>query len=217
MEVQTTFSLPGRRTLVGRRLVVVIIALLTAAGAWIVYRDHVRYRHFAVHDPGKVYRSAWVDGDVFRELIPKYKVRTVINLCYPGEMGDRIMGEREAVGAAGAKLVELPFPSNESSDIEYPAVREIESIFADPASYPIWIHCQHGRERTVKALSIYDIRQRGLSADSSLARMPLFGMSHPQPVVDFAHNYQRQFSQPNAGDGPAVHAARENSRTAQPR
>lgn len=196
---------------------VAAMVLVTAAGAWTVYRHHVRYRHFAVHDPGKVYRSAWVDSDVFRELIPRYKVRTVINLCYPGEMGDRIVGERAAVSETGAKLVELPFPSNESSDVDYPALREIEAIFADPASYPIWIHCQHGRERTVKALSIYDIRQRGLSAETSLARMPLFGMPHPRPVVDFAHNYQRQFPPPAAGDGPAAHAARENSGSTVPR
>lgn len=165
----------------------VVIALLVAA---LVYRQHHRYKHFAVHEPGKVYRSAWVDSDVFAELIPRYHVKTVVNLCYPGEMGDRNVAQHAAVEGAGAKLIDLPFPPNDTWDLDYPSVAEMERILDDPANYPIWIHCQHGRERTVKALAMYDIRERHLTAKDSLQRMPLFGMEHPWHVVVFAHNYE---------------------------
>jgi hypothetical protein len=188
-----------------RRRVIMAVTLLavvaTASIAGVLRYRHVRYRHFAVHEPGKVYRSAWVDADVFEELIAKYDVRTVVNLCYPGEMGDRSIGQRVAVKAAGARLIELPFPANDTWNTDWPAVAEMEAILADPSSYPIWIHCQHGRERTVKALAMYDIGQRGMTARESLEMMPLFGMDHPWPIVTFAHIYETDHS-PSAANAP---------------
>ncbi len=186
------------------RLVVgTVCALLLLGGgviAWNVHQHH-RYKHFAVHDPGKVVRSAWVDDDVFAELIPKYNIRTVVNLCYPGEMGDRNVGQRRAVEAAGARLIELEFPPNDTWDIAYPAVAEMERILTDETSYPLWIHCQHGRERTVKALAIYDIRLRGMTAKESLDAMPRFSMEHPWPVVAFAFGYESAVrGQPSASN-----------------
>lgn len=183
-----------------------LLALLTvgvvAGGVW--YRQHHRYKHFAVHEAGKVYRSAWVDSDVFAELIPRYHIKTVVNLCYPGEMGDeRSAAQREAVARAGAKLIELPFPPNDSWDLNYASVGEMERILDDPANYPIWIHCQHGRERTVKALAMYDMRERHLSAQDSLLKMPLFGMPHPWHVVVFAHNYETQLHDQSTADRPS--------------
>lgn len=193
----------------------VLAPVVLAVTAWQVYRHH-RYKHFAVHEPGKVYRSAWVEADVFSELIEKHHVRTVVNLCYPGEMGDRNVEQRNAVEAAGAELVEIVFPPNDTWDVDYPAVAEVEKILDDPNSYPIWIHCQHGRERTVKVLAMYDIRKREMSAKSSLEPMPRFDMEHPWPVVVFAFNYESLMEQRMAaksaekelqadqrGDGPS--------------
>jgi hypothetical protein len=194
------------QSVITRRRVVVALALLAvtvaaSVGGVLRYR-HVRYRHFAVHEPGKVYRSAWVDADVFAELVGRYDVHTVVNLCLPGEMGDRNVAQRRAVEAAGARLIELPFPANDTWTTDWPSVRKMEEILADPDSYPIWIHCQHGRERTVKALAIYDIGQRGMTAEDSLEAMPLFGMDHPWPIVTFAHNYETEW-QAHDGGAPA--------------
>lgn len=195
-----------RRRLIMAVTLLAVVATASVAGVW-RYR-HVRYCHFAVHEPGKVYRSAWVDADVFEELIAKHDIHTVVNLCAPGEMGDRSIGQRAAVKAAGAQLIELSFPPNNTWNTDWPAVAKMEDILADPASYPIWIHCQHGRERTVKALAMYDIRQRGLTARESLEVMPLFGMEHPWPIVTFAHIYQTDQSLGTAdAPGGVAHVA----------
>ncbi len=171
-----------------------VTPVVLAVIGWQVYLHH-RYKHFAVHEQGKVYRSAWVEADVFEELIKKHHVRTVVNLCYPGEMGDRNIEQRRAVESAGAKLVEIVFPPNDTWDVDYSAVAEVEHVLDDPDNYPIWIHCQHGRERTVKVLAMYDIRKRNMSAKSSLAPMPRFDIDHPWPVVVFAYNYESQIEQ----------------------
>ncbi len=173
-----------------------IVAGLLAIGILVgvaVHRHH-RYKHFAVHEAGRVYRSAWVDADVFGELIRKYKIRTVVNLCDPSEKEGLIESQRRAVQSAGARLVELVFPANHTWDINYRVVHEIEALFDDPSVYPVWIHCQHGRERTVKALTIYDIRRRRMNAYDSLESMPRYGMDHPWPVVVFAYNYETRLN-----------------------
>ncbi len=187
-----------------RRWRMLVLASVICGGVigGFLYRQHHRYKHFAVHEPGKVYRSAWVDSAVFEELVPKYHIKTVVNLCYPGEMGNRSSTQRRSVEHAGAKLVDLPFPPNETWDLNYPSVAEMERILDNPANYPIWIHCQHGRERTVKALAMYDIRERHLSAKDSLQQMPLFGMPHPWHVVVFAHNYETLYRSQTAAAEP---------------
>lgn len=190
-----------KRILLG---VCVLVPAVLAIAAWQVHLHH-RYKHFAIHDPGKVYRSAWVDADVFEELIKKYDVHTVLNLCYPGEMGDRNVAQRKAVEGAGAKLIEIEFPPNDTWDVDYPAVTEVERILDNPENYPLWVHCQHGRERTVKVLAMYDIRKRNLSAKSSLEPMPRFAMEHPWPIVVFAFNYEssmaeRELAKTECGD-----------------
>src|SRR5262245_48518339 len=88
-----------------------VFVLAAAIIAGLGYRQHKRYKHFAIHDPGMVYRSAWLDADVFAELIEKYQIRAVLNLCNPDELGhERCLDQRQAVRGAGAKLIELPMP-----------------------------------------------------------------------------------------------------------
>src|SRR6185369_17627665 len=88
-----------------------LLALLVGAVSGLGYRQHKRYKHWAIHDPGMVYRCAWLDGDVFAEQIEKYQIRAVLNLCNPNELGEeRCVDQRAAVKGAGAKLIELPMP-----------------------------------------------------------------------------------------------------------
>lgn len=197
------FLLLGPRAVArSRHLRWTLLVLSLGAMAYLSFTAYIhhRYKHFAVHDPGKVYRSAWLDADVFEEIVNRYEIKTVINLCYPGEMGEtRSEEQRAALARTGARLVELPFPSNHTWGTDYPAIDAMDEILADPANYPVWVHCQHGRERTVKALAMYDIKYRQLDAQTSLAQMPLFGGPHPWPIVAFAFNYQAEV---HDHDGP---------------
>lgn len=171
-------------------LLSVWIAFLCVCLGGVLYHQHHRYKHFAVHEDGRMIRSGWVEPDVVEELARKYKIQTIVNLCDGGEKLHRIEAEREAAEAAGAKLVELEFPANDTWTTNYASVAEFEKLIEDPNAFPMWIHCWHGKERTVKALAIYDIRKRGMTANDSLDRMPLFGTEHPWPIVVFAHNYE---------------------------
>lgn len=169
----------------------VLVAIAAAGGGWLYYQHH-RYKHFAVHQAGMIYRSAWLEPDVIRELIERYQIRTVVNLCRPGEMGEqRWIDERNAVEDSGARLLELPMP-----DTLDPADAQIATdikALSDPKNYPMLVHCQHGVTRTDKFLAVYDIVFRGLSAKRSLEAMPLFGRDqHNVHVRAFARNLEKE-------------------------
>ena len=179
----------SRRTVRWSLLILTLAGVL--AGGW-VYRQHHRYKHLATHEPGMMYRSAWLEPDVFAELIEKYQIRTVVNLCAPGEMGEaRWEGQRQAVTNAGARLIEASMPVTIESDD--PELKRHVAILSDPNNYPLLVHCQHGVTRTAKFLAMYDIAFRGLSAEQSLAAQPLFGREeHNVNVRAFTKNFERE-------------------------
>ena len=165
----------------------------TVAGGYF-YNQHHRYKHLATHDEGLVYRAAWLEPDVLDEVIEKYQIRAVVNLCNPGEMGEpRWEGERKAVTNAGARLIELPMTLN--VEAEDPTISDHLEVLSDPNNYPMLVHCQHGVTRTAKFLSLYDIKYRGLSAEDSLARQPLFGRDdHNVNVRAFVKNFDKEYN-----------------------
>lgn len=171
------------------------LGLSTAAavggGVW----HHKRYKHFDVHDAGMVFRSAWLEGPVFSELIERHQIRSVVNLCNPGEMGQqRCVDQRAAVEGAGAVLYDCTMPN--TVDPADPQVARLVEILSDPASYPMLVHCQHGVTRTAKVLAMYDILYKKMSADESLKRMPLYGRDdYSVSVYGFARNFEQAHSQ----------------------
>lgn len=176
----------------------VIIALLSVTALAItgilVYR-HKRYKHFAVHQEGLVYRSAWLRPDVFSELIERHQLRTIVNLCKPGELGeDRWNKQRVAVTNAGCRLIELNMPFEiEPDDTK---LEQHVAHFADPNNYPMLIHCQHGVTRTAKSIAIYDMVFRNMTGDQSLKAMPLFGRKwHNVNVTSFVAAFDEQVAE----------------------
>lgn len=211
-------SIPGAprvedaATPLSMRWIVVVVAILAmGAGGW-AYRQNHRYKHVAIHDPGKVIRCAWVAPDVMAELVTKHHAKAVLNLCRPGEMGpDRAREEREAVEGAGAKLYELSLP-----DIDDPSSPEIAphiAILKDPANYPLIVHCQHGFNRTGRVLTMYDVMFRGKTGEEALAAMPLFGRHDYAPLE---HAFARNFDAFHAAEKAKALAAEKSEKPSPP-
>src|SRR5262245_5918560 len=179
-----------------RRVSILGLVFIAALAGGLSFRHHKRYKHLATHEPGMVYRSAWLEPDVFREIIEEYQIRTVLNLCEPDELGaQRCIDQRAAVRGSGARLIELPMPAA-TIDPADPALRPFVELLSDPQNYPLLVHCQHGVTRTAKVLVMYDILFRGMSAQQSLAAMPLFGRdAYPVTVRTFARNFEDRHAQ----------------------
>jgi protein-tyrosine phosphatase len=165
--------------------------LLGAAvgGGWCVYQHH-RYKHFAAHEEGMIYRSAWLGPGVLSELIEEHQLRTIVNLCRPDEMtSDHWSDQRQAVTKAGGRLLTIPMPTSIAPDD--PDLEPHLALLQDPDNYPMLVHCQHGVTRTAKFLAIYDIVFRGMTAAESLAAQPLFGRDeHNVNVRAFAREFE---------------------------
>ena len=176
-----------RRTVL--RSAAVLAVCGAAAGGYMVHRHHA-YKHVAVHEQGRVYRSAWCEPEIMAELVERYQIRAVVNLCAPGETGeDRWVDERDAVANAGAELLELNMPLTVD-----PADRKLKAhmaALADPNNYPMLVHCRHGVTRTAKLLAMYDIAFRGKTAEQTLAHQPLWGRDrHNVHVAAFAGEFE---------------------------
>ncbi len=177
-----------------RRTVLLSLAVLLLGGAaagGYAYQQHHKYKHVATHDPGKVYRSGWCEPEVMSELVERWQIRSVVNLCAPGEMGEaRWQGERDAVTNAGARLLELSMPLTID-----PADEELQThmdALADPNNYPMLVHCQHGVTRTAKFLAMYDIVMKNQTAEQSLDAQPLFGRDRQNVnVTAFAKQFEK--------------------------
>lgn len=172
--------------------ILAIVCTISAAAGFGYWHHCEKFKHLAAHEPGMMYRSAWLEPDAMQEVIERYQIRTVVNLCNPGEMGeDRWVKEREAVKNAGARLVELPMPT--SLDVYDPHMARHMELMSNPDNYPMLVHCQHGVTRTSKFLAMYDIVYRGKTGDESLAAQPLFGRDdHNVHVRGFIKKFEKE-------------------------
>jgi protein tyrosine phosphatase (PTP) superfamily phosphohydrolase (DUF442 family) len=152
-----------------------LVALVGTGGG--IYYEQQRFRHFAVHDPGMVYRSAWLSPGALSQLIENYQIRSVVNLCNPDEMTPQMWeSERKAVVGAGARLHTVPL--SESIEITPQNWDAHFRILSDPNNYPMLVHCQHGVTRTGMFVTAYDVMMRHMNAEESVALQPTFGHGH---------------------------------------
>jgi hypothetical protein len=172
-----------------------LILLISTAGGGLAYRHHKRYKHLAAHDQNMVYRSAWLDADVFGEVIEEQQIRTVLNLCNADELCELRADQRRAVHGSGARLIEMSMPAA-TLDPADPEIQKFVAVLSNPENYPLLVHCQHGVTRTAKVLAMYDILFRGMTAEQSIAKMPKFGRDeYPVSVRTFARNFEERYRQ----------------------
>ena len=113
-------------------------------------------RNFGVVEEGKLYRGAQ-PAAVEIENLYRRGVKTIVKL----NTADLEM-ERSATGELGIRLIEIPLnartvgTSKSCADVE----RAYDSI-ADPLNWPVYVHCDHGRDRTGFLAGLYRERVQG--------------------------------------------------------
>lgn len=137
-------------------------------------------------DLGHFYK---VDDKVFRGQQPTDKglenlkemgVKTVVYLHFSKKTAAH---EKAVVEGLGMKFKHIPMswitPPKESQ------VQEWLRLTSDPASLPLFVHCQHGRDRTGAMVGIYRIQNDGWKFDQAYKEMKergfrsiLFGLTY---------------------------------------
>jgi protein tyrosine/serine phosphatase len=164
---------------VGLCLVLVAIGCRTAGGdgdaaASAATTAPVREAAVALSRPGlpnayrvsaDLYRGAQPEPAGFREL-ERLGIRTIVNLRLAHSDEDLIQQSGVRPGA----LQYRPIPTG-AWDADEDEVREFLRIVVDPKLRPVFVHCQHGSDRTGTMVAAYRVVVQGWSKPEAVDEM----------------------------------------------
>ncbi len=107
-----------------------------------------------------LYRGAQPDDAGFTEL-KKLGVKTVVNLR-------SLHSDRSECAKSGLDYVKISAQAWEAEEDE---VVEFLEILSDSAWHPVFVHCQHGADRTGLMVAVYRIVVQGWSKDEAIREM----------------------------------------------
>jgi tyrosine-protein phosphatase SIW14 len=111
-------------------------------------------------------------------------VRTVINLqggdlnnpryrefmkwWEPGELAGAIAAEMNLSESLGFLFLSEPLDAIDPvSNADDARIDEILAIMGNPAAQPVFVHCEHGVDRTGLIIALYEVRYMGMSPDDA--------------------------------------------------
>ena len=120
-----------------------------------------------------LFRGARPEGEGFKDL-RRLGVKTVIDLqggdgedsifgsvagiVEPGEDPEWIRFEQNKVESMGMRFINIPLNSLDSIDTqEGKALGQVLRLINDPKNQPVYIHCEHGADRTGLAVALYRV------------------------------------------------------------
>lgn len=134
--------------------VAVVLAPVRACAAWVRrLRDGILPQRFGAIADGAVYRSGRLTARAVRIVRRRYGIRTIVDLGAANADAPARRAEMEAIRELGIRRVGLVLTGDGCGVPERyaAAVR----ILADPASYPVLVHCAAGVHRTSTAAVLY--------------------------------------------------------------
>jgi tyrosine-protein phosphatase SIW14 len=147
------------------------------------------------------YRGAQPNGHGFADLA-KLGVKTVIDLAAEGGADEETMVEHD-----GMKFYRIPLTtSDRPSDA---AITRFLKLVSDPASQPVYVHCQGGRHRTGVMTAVYRMTHDNWTADQAVAEMEQYRFdrfpTHPK-LKSFVFDYYSHLARPKIAEREPVAA-----------
>ena len=104
--------------------------------------------------------------------LKKMGYASIIDLREASEPGADIDGEAAAAKAASINFIHLPFNGVSLS----PAlVDSFLTAVTAPANQPVFVHCQHGADRTGMMVASYRVVEQGWTTEQATEELPRFG------------------------------------------
>ena len=183
-----------------KKIIIAIVGIVLIGVGKYVYDMNINH-NFETITEGKVYKSGVIPPNEIADYVKKYKIKSIIDLRFPGT-GDEVNNpeipvELIAEKKAAAKIEGLNY-FNIGSD-QVPKPENLEAFFKvmdNKANYPVLIHCFHGVGRAEMYSAIYRIEYENWDRDEArketrfLTKFSSFDLGKPKG--DFLHNYVKR-------------------------
>ena len=179
---------------------ILLFVLVLVFGGKYVYDININH-NFETITEGKVYKSGVIPPDELESYVTKYKIKSIVDLRFPGT-GDDVNNPENALELAAEKSAVAKINGvnyfNDGSD-QVPTKDNLVlfyKIMDNPANYPVLIHCYHGVGRAELYSAVYRIEYENWDKDKArtstrfLTKWSSFDLGKPKG--DFLHNYIRR-------------------------
>jgi hypothetical protein len=179
---------------------ILLFVLTLLFGSKYVYDMNINH-NFETITEGKVYKSGVIPPDQIESYVNKYKIKSIVDLRFPGTGDDvnnpenttELIAEKNAV----AKISGVNYFNNGSDQVPTKDnLKVFYKIMDNPANYPVLIHCYHGVGRAELYSAVYRIEYENWDTEEArtstrfLTKWSSFDIGEPKG--DFLHNYIRR-------------------------
>jgi protein tyrosine/serine phosphatase len=144
-----------------KKIGIALFLVAAVFGAKYVYDMHINH-NFETITEGKVYKSGVIPPDEIADYVKKYKIKSIVDLRFPGTGDDvnnpEIPAELTAEKEAVAKIEGVNYFNNGSDQV--PKQHNLDTFFKimdNKDNYPVLIHCYHGVGRAEMYSALYRI------------------------------------------------------------
>ncbi len=135
-------------------------------------------KNFGVVEEGKVFRGSQpTAGEI--EMLKHNGVKTIVKL----NTADLEM-ERSKTGELGIRLMEIPLNARTvGTSKSCEQVERASQAIIDPINWPVYVHCDHGRDRTGFLIGLYRERVQGWTFDAVSEELARYGHDSKMRLV----------------------------------
>jgi tyrosine-protein phosphatase SIW14 len=175
--------------------ILVVSAVLTLLAAPGLTQDNTRHKKLPnfhkVND--KVYRGAQPKGGGL-ELLGQLGIKTVVNLR---DDDDQAKQEEEAAHVVGLQYFNFPF--DRWGRPQHKEMERVLSIINNPANQPVFVHCQHGADRTGVVIAVYRITHDRWTSEQATDEAKRYGLKPWQlGMKDYIQDFYKHQTLPTS-------------------
>ena len=187
------------------RTILLALLLLFPPAATAVGAKLLRYpKRFAEVIPGRLYRGGFPSARHIRNLKGDKHIKTVISLTGK-KAALKYKQELQAVKRASMYFRRFPMPGNGCADFGQldRAADALADALADKNGWPVFFHCDAGKQRSNAALAAYRMKKCGWTIDQALAELDEqhdLDRQAEKVLVDHLHQYSDWLNRAGQGE-----------------
>ncbi len=185
--------------------VFIVIILIAAPVAFAVHQQN-QMRNFRVVKDGVLYRSGQMSLEGLKRVVHDYGIKTVISLRDNNRPTD--LAEEEYCAKEDIKFLRLPprqwWAQTGPAPVEE-NVAAFREVMADPANYPVLVHCFAGVHRTGAFCAVYRMEHDHWTNAQAINELKEFGyinLGEEWDVLGYLEEYQPTWREDAADHAP---------------